>query len=168
MNSILADKLLAISRLDLKDTIIAVDFDGTCVFHDFPKVGASVPYAREVLLALTDAGAKLIVWTIRSDQAKIKNDPHSLQNGTAGQDLETGFLRAAINWFTVRGIQLYGHNINPQQCEWSSSPKCYAHIYIDDAALGCPLIYDRLQSDRPFVDWDAVAGLLLERLATGS
>ena len=38
----------------------------------------------------------------------------------------------------------------------SLSPKCYAQLYIDDAALGCPLIYDPEISDRPFVNWNEV------------
>ena len=34
--------------------IIAVDFDGTCVTHEFPRVGAA-----EVLKELTDKGHKI-------------------------------------------------------------------------------------------------------------
>ena len=33
-------------------------------------------------------------------------------------------------------------------------------MYIDDAALGCPLKMDLNLSDRPFVDWEIVSTLL--------
>lgn len=151
----------AISNLDLRDVIIAIDFDGTCVTHEFPEVGETVPGAENVIQALAAAGAKLIVWTIRSDQAKIKADPHSFANGTAGESLDLEFLVKAVKWFADRGIPLYGINENPQQAEWSSSHKCYAHAYIDDAALGCPLIYG--VHSRPYVDWDAMCSLLIDR-----
>ena len=36
-----------------------------------------------------------------------------------------------------------------------------AHLYIDDAALGCPLKMDSNLSDRPFVDWEVIS-LFLE------
>jgi len=43
---------------------------------------------------------------------------------------------------------------NPTQDRWTDSPKCYANIFIDDAALGCPLI----ETDgRSVVDWLKVA-----------
>ena len=46
----------------------------------------------------------------------------------------------AVNWFKKNDIPLYGINENPDQSSWTTSPKPYCHIYIDDAALGCPLI----------------------------
>jgi hypothetical protein len=63
------------------------------------------------------------------------------------------YLTDAVNWFKERDIQLYGINENPTQKDWTTSPKSYANLYIDDASLGCPLIYGR---ERPYVDWDAV------------
>ena len=49
-----------------------------------------------------------------------------------------------------------GSNINPTQKSWTDSPKVYANLYIDDAALGCPLTIDNDFSDRPYVDWKAI------------
>lgn len=49
--------------------IIAVDFDGTCVTHEFPRVGAEIG-AAEVLKELTDKGHKIILFTMRSHQLK--------------------------------------------------------------------------------------------------
>ena len=44
---------------------IAVDFDGTCVTHDFPKVGKNIG-AEIVLKKLADKGHKIILYTMRS------------------------------------------------------------------------------------------------------
>lgn len=64
-------------------------------------------------------------------------------------------MQDAIDWFKKHDIPLFGVNENPTQKDWTSSPKPYAHIYIDDAALGVPLKHDSL-SERPYVDWDIV------------
>lgn len=61
-------------------------------------------------------------------------------------------LLEAVTWLESRGITLYGVNNNPDQRAWTLSPKVYAHIYIDDAALGAPLISDS-SSHRPYIDW---------------
>ena len=55
---------------------INIDFDGTCVTHDFPKVGKSIG-AEKVLKRLTDNGHQLILFTMRSDgtEAKTVIDP---------------------------------------------------------------------------------------------
>ena len=55
-----------------------------------------------------------------------------------------------------------GVNNNPAQERWSSSPKIYAHLYIDDAALGVPLKLNKKISDRYFVDWEKVENFLRE------
>ena len=116
---------------------IAIDFDGTCVTHDYPRIGKEIG-AVTVLKRLVEAGHKLILNTMRS-----------------GKELQD-----AIDWFNENGIELYGANENPTQKRWTQSPKVYAHLYIDDAALGCPLKLDSNLSDRPFVDWKAVSFLL--------
>lgn len=129
--------------------IIAVDFDGTCVTHEFPRVGAEIG-AAEVLKELTDKGHKIILFTMRSHPEEIN------QNRTIGGDIiSNDTLQDAIDWFKKHDIPLFGINENPTQKDWTSSPKPYAHIYIDDAALGVPLKHDSL-SERPYVDWDIV------------
>jgi hypothetical protein len=70
-------------------------------------------------------------------------------------------LTAALRWFAENNIKLWGTQANPTQKHWSKSPKAYAHIYIDDAALGCPLTYEA-DVERPFVDWAEVRSLLTE------
>ena len=116
--------------------IIAIDFDGTLVEHKYPDIGEEVPYARRVLRRLLHAEHKLILWTMRDGEK----------------------LHAAQRWCLERNITLWGINSNPQQ-SWSMSPKAYAHLYIDDAALGCPLTYPT--DGRPFVDWWKVEEILI-------
>lgn len=118
---------------------IAVDFDGTCVTHDYPRIGKEIG-ATKVLKRLVEAGHKLILNTMRS-----------------GKELQD-----AIHWFNTNGIELYGVNENPTQKRWTTSPKVYAHMYIDDAAFGCPLINDPDFSDRPFVDWYSIWRQLIQ------
>ena len=129
---------------------INIDFDGTCVTHDFPKVGKSIG-AEKVLKRLTDNGHQLILFTMRSDRAEAKPviDP-TIQNVTGR------FLTDAVNWFKKNDIPLYGIQKNPTQLNWTTSPKSYAELMIDDSALGCPLIYDLELSQRPFACWKTI------------
>lgn len=71
-------------------------------------------------------------------------------------------MRDAVQWFSDRELVLYGINHNPEQSSWTSSPKAYAQLYIDDSALGCPLVTYR-DGARPHVDWFGVEGLLRTR-----
>jgi hypothetical protein len=112
---------------------IAVDFDGTCVSHEYPKVGKDIG-AVPILKKLTNSGHKIILNTMRSGKE----------------------LADAIKWFIDNDIPLFGANENPTQKSWTTSPKVHANIYIDDAALGCPLKMDNAISNKPFVDWNAV------------
>lgn len=76
-------------------------------------------------------------------------------------------LQEAVEFMKFNGIILYGVNHNPTQDSWTSSPKAYAHFYIDDAAIGCPLIYPK-NGDRPYVNWHAVTQILSQRLNSES
>lgn len=92
---------------------IAVDFDGTCVKHRYPMVGEDVDGAVSVLKELVRKGHKIILYTMRSGDT----------------------LDDAISWFIDNDIELWGINRNPEQYGWSSSPKVFANLYIDDAPL---------------------------------
>ena len=115
--------------------IIGLDFDGTCVTHEYPNIGRDIG-AIPVLQGLVARGDKIILFTMRSGEQ----------------------LQAAQDWLTGHGIPLFGVNQNPEQHTWTSSPKPYCHVYIDDAAAGCPLIHP--DSGRPYVNWSAMAKLL--------
>lgn len=120
----------------LKLIQLAIDFDGTVVEHQYPGIGPDVPYAVKVLKALTDQGYRLILFTMRSGPQ----------------------LQEAVNWYEARDIPLYGIQKDPVQHNWTTSPKAYAQIYIDDAALGAPLI--KRSGMRPYVDWKRVTHIL--------
>lgn len=112
--------------------IIAIDFDGTCVTHEYPKIGKDIG-AVDTLRALVTNGHKLMLWSMRDKKE----------------------LEEAMEWFYQNEIPLWSVNENPTQ-NWTTSPKQYAHLYIDDTALGCPLKYDPWLSKRPYVDWEQV------------
>lgn len=119
-----------------KPSIIAVDFDGTCVTHAYPEVGVDVG-AIPVLCRLAGDGHRIILHTMRDGD----------------------HLSAAVAWFAHNNIPLFGVNHNPTQSKWTASPKVYAHLYIDDAALGCPLLWDEV-TQRNYVDWKRIADML--------
>ena len=112
--------------------IIAVDFDGTCVKHAYPKIGEDIG-AVPVLKRFVVDGHKIILNTMRSGD----------------------LLQDAVDWFESNNIPLSGVNHFPGQETWTTSPKVYAQVYIDDAALGCPTLMD--ENGRIFVDWRIVA-----------
>lgn len=126
----------------MRPFIIAVDFDGTCVDHRYPDVGADVPGAVSWLKSFVHSGAKIILWTMR-----------------CGRELDE-----ARQWFEAHGIPLHGVNANPDQKSWTTSPKAYAHMYIDDMACGCPLRENPRCGGRPFVDWDVVGEIVREAM----
>lgn len=109
--------------------VIAIDFDGTCVTHDYPYMGSDIG-AVPVLKELADAGYRLVLHTMRSGKLE----------------------KEAVLWFKKNDIPLFGINSNPEQKSWTASPKVYADLYIDDAALGVPLTTSQT-SVRPYVDW---------------
>ncbi len=145
----------------IKPITIAIDFDGTCVTHEFPNIGKDIG-AIPVLKSLVEHGHQLILFTMRSDVEEPRSyDKEIIAN--AGM-----YLSDALIWFEQNGIKLHGVQKNPSQHEWTTSPKAYAQLYIDDAALGCPLIYGNFGEngeggyfDRPHVDWVAVREILI-------
>lgn len=117
--------------------VIALDFDGTVVTHEYPYIGEDIG-AIPVLKELVAAGHQLILFTMRS--GKLLDD--------------------ALAWFERNGIELYAVNENPEQVSWTSSVKVYANMYIDDCALGCPIRFED-GVRRPFVDWKKVREILV-------
>ena len=138
--------------------IIAIDFDGTLCDHRFPDIGNENPGAFSALKAFQEAGAKLILWTMRSDM--IAPDNRSPEGHSADRD----HLAEAVKWCRTRGVEFWGINENPEQRSWTGSPKQYAHLYIDDAAFGCPLRENPRMGGRPMVDWSKVEPAVLDLL----
>jgi len=123
---------------------IVIDFDGTCVTHEYPDIGQEIG-ATPVLRDIVDAGHRIILFTLRSNNKKKNNRT----------------LEDAVAWFVERDIPLFGIQTHPEQSSWTSSAKAYGELYIDDAALGCPLIIPE-SGERPYVDWKTVRKLLEE------
>ncbi len=95
---------------------IAVDFDGTIVEHEYPKIGKEKLFAFRTLRELEKRGAHLILWTFR-----------------AGKELDE-----AVEYCRMNGIEFYAVNKNyPEEVvDENVSRKIDADIYIDDKNLG--------------------------------
>lgn len=102
--------------------IIAVDFDGTLCFDEYPGVGKLNMYAVGVLTKFRRNGGKLILWTCRHDKP----------------------LEDAVQALRDAGLEFDAVNANdPEHMDsWvektgdtNFSPKVYADLYIDDKAL---------------------------------
>ena len=138
------ERAIVAHKLSTRDSLkIVVDFDGTCVANEFPyKIDIG---AGKVLRELVAKGHKIILYTVR-DNSKLG-----------------GYLRSAIEWFMDNGIDLYGVQKCPIQRVATKSPKPNGDLFIDDRGLGIPLKIDLAISDKPFVDWQRVRELLIER-----
>ena len=98
--------------------IIAVDFDGTNVEHQYPAIGKEIPFAIETLKKLTQERHRLILWTVRRGQ----------------------LLEDAVNFCRERGLEFYAVNRNYPEEVADPGPqysrKIQADIWIDDRNLG--------------------------------
>ena len=92
--------------------IIAVDFDGTVVEHQYPDIGPLKPGAKEALKAFKLAGHKIAIWTCRMGQ-------------------EEKDVRAFLS---VNDIPFDTIN-NPIMGADLGTRKIYADLYIDDKGL---------------------------------
>lgn len=117
--------------------VIAVDFDGTIVEHKFPDIGDECPGALSHLHRWKAMGIKLILWTMRDDV----------------------FLEDVVEWCRQRGLEFDAVNEGIGDREWTTSNKAYADVYIDDMAIGCPMI-----DSRRMVDWSKVGPMVDKRL----
>ena len=101
---------------DFRDIKIAIDFDGTIVEHEYPKIGKEKLFAFRTLKELEKQGANLILWTFRT-----------------GKELEE-----AVEYCRDKGIEFYAINKNyPEEViDETVSRKIDADIYIDDKNLG--------------------------------
>ena len=98
--------------------IIAVDFDGTIVEHQYPAIGKELPYAIDVLKKLQEEKHRLILWTVR----------------------EGKLLEDAVNFCRERGLEFYAVNRDyPEEEKGKNSHytrKLKADLWIDDRNLG--------------------------------
>jgi len=97
--------------------IIAVDFDGTIVEHEYPKIGKEIPFAIDTLKKLQEEQHILILWSVREGQ----------------------LLEEAIAFCRERGLEFYAENKNfPEEHGRGKgySRKLKADLFIDDRNLG--------------------------------
>ena len=95
---------------------IAIDFDGTIVEHEYPKIGKVKLFAFETLKLLQEEGHLLILWTFRH-----------------GKELEE-----AVEFCRKNGIEFYAINSNfkNENYDGTFSRKLNADLFIDDRNLG--------------------------------
>jgi hypothetical protein len=95
---------------------IAVDFDGTIVEHEYPRIGKEMLFAIETLKELQKQNHQLILWTYRT-----------------GKELDE-----AVQYCRNKGLEFYAINKNyPEEVIDEYTPrKIDADIYIDDRNLG--------------------------------
>ena len=96
--------------------IIAVDFDGTIVDHEYPEIGKPKLFAFETLKALQKQGHQLILWTYRSGDK----------------------LNDAVEFCKKNEVEFYAVNKSyPEEVfDESISRKIIADVYIDDRNVG--------------------------------
>lgn len=114
--------------------IIAVDFDGTIVHHEFPEIGAVKPFALEILKNLKEQGHRLILWTCRADNPDRK------------------YLTEAIEYLQERGIVFDAVNANVPGLGFETSAKVYADVYIDDRAHNANIDWVEIAKDLARMD----------------
>ena len=98
--------------------LIAVDFDGTIVEHEYPQIGREIPFATETLRMLINDRHQLILWSVR----------------------EGDLLQEAIDWCHERGVDFYAINRDfPEEDVEKNihfSRKLKVDVFIDDRNIG--------------------------------
>jgi len=96
---------------------IAVDFDGTIVENNFPKIGKEKLFAFDTLKELQKNGHLLILWTVRSGSS----------------------LKEAVEYCKSNGVEFYAvNNSYPEENfdKKNYSRKIEADVFIDDRNIG--------------------------------
>lgn len=101
----------------MESKIIAIDFDGTIVEDDYPRIGKPKLFAFETLQKLQQEGYRLILWTYRYGNA----------------------LQEAVAFCQQHSITFYAINNSFEGEDFDSehaSRKIHADLFIDDRNLG--------------------------------
>lgn len=97
---------------------IAIDFDGTIVTHEYPRIGEELPFATDTLKMLQKDGHKLILWTVR--EGKLRDE--------------------AVEWCRQHGVEFYAINSDyPEETQSGNehfSRKLKVDMWIDDRNIG--------------------------------
>lgn len=126
---------------------IYLDFDGTVVEHDYPRIGEANPMAIEVITKLKNAGHEIILNTYRANlNKKLLLDSAKYLN-------ERVFTEGD-------GIKMVDSKINPEPFHWERILSEEV-LFIDDIAQSIPLKPQR-KVIGSMVDWVEVDYQLLE------
>ena len=95
---------------------IAVDFDGTIVEDEYPKIGKPIIFAFDTIKKLQQEGHRIILWTYRKGKA----------------------LDEAVSFCEKHGVVFYAVNKSFPEEEFdpSYSRKINADYFIDDRNIG--------------------------------
>ena len=95
---------------------IAIDFDGTIVEHEYPKIGKEMLFAFATIKELQKKGHKCILFTYRTGD----------------------LLDEAVEYCRKNGVEFYAVNKNyPEEQETDNTPrKLNVDIFIDDRNVG--------------------------------
>lgn len=118
---------------------VAIDFDGTiAVKADVgPKIMGIVPGAKDAIKAMQDAGIECFLWTCRS----VRKD----------------WYRDALDFCVSHDITL-SHALREGNTSGMLAEKAKAHVYIDDHAVGAPVMTGMKamygeEADELCIDW---------------
>lgn len=115
--------------MKLKGLKIVLDIDGTVFYHRVPKLGDPVP-GIDKIRGWAEDGAIINISTMRSGE----------------------LLKEALNELDSLNIRYHSVYKDIGQEQWTSSPKCYGHIIVDDTCCGIPLGVDELGRDYVLLD----------------
>jgi hypothetical protein len=118
--------------MKLKYKKIAIDFDDTIVYSDFPNILGLRPHAKDVMWKIIENGGEIIVWTARSDIRPVRDylDFCMVPYHGINEDFESVLLEYK-----------------------DSSRKIYADVYIDDR---------NLETKEKGIDWLEIERMLFE------
>lgn len=126
---------------------IYLDFDGTCVEHNYPSIGRCNFGCIEVIDKLQKAGHQIILNTYRSEL-----DEKAFKNSIEWFDKAYMFLRERNLDFDLKPIEYLDHKIDPVTWNWEYFRK-EGIIMIDDYSYGIPL-KKAAMTEGKMVDWD--------------
>ena len=116
---------------------IAVDFDSTlCLTDGYPNIVGPNGDCFHILRKWQAMGCKILL--------------HTMRHGT---ELEAARVWCANCKFFFDGVN---HNPENEERDPDWNEKMYAVFYIDDKALGTPLLHDTEGIIRDHVDWEEI------------
>ena len=105
---------------------IAIDFDGTIVEHQYPRIGKEMLFAFATIKELQKKGHKLILHTYRTG----------------------ALLDEAVEYCKQNGVEFYAVNKNyPEEVITDNTPrKLNVDVFIDDRNVGGFLVFPNLRT----------------------